>query len=304
MKRRLPWGTLFLAFSAAGWLTVTFFGPDWPYLRAFFDASLVGALADWFAVTALFRKPAGIPLPHTDLLVRKKDELAEALPRFLATFLQSETLRPVLAELDWASAFEKEGGSKLLNALFADRQAAAWGSQALTAGTAFLVKELRTRKPGLIDPVTELIRKSAGWKGLFIGRDSVEEVVEGLLAELEALRDDHGHPLRPVLAETLKQTVLRWEAKDSPWRSDSQARERFNRQASELALALWERSNAAERLTQALTFVLRRTDARVLSERIREAVGADLQAIRVNGAVVGGIAGVLLLAASNLILGR
>jgi len=59
-----------------------------------------------------------------------------------------------------------------------------------------------------------------------------------------------------------------------------------------------------ERLSASLTYVLMHTDARQLSERIRSAVGQDLQAIRVNGALVGGIAGVLLSQCAHLILGR
>lgn len=47
------------------------------YVEAFSEAGMVGALADWFAVTALFRHPLGIPIPHTNLIERKKDDLRE-----------------------------------------------------------------------------------------------------------------------------------------------------------------------------------------------------------------------------------
>ena len=49
------------------------------YVRAAAEAGMVGALADWFAVTALFKHPLGIPIPHTAIIKRKKDQLGEGL---------------------------------------------------------------------------------------------------------------------------------------------------------------------------------------------------------------------------------
>ncbi|WP_462417307.1 DUF445 domain-containing protein [Kytococcus sp. Marseille-QA3725] len=59
-------------------------GP-WGYLHATAEASMVGAIADWFAVTALFRHPLGVPVPHTAIIPRRKDEIGEALESFVAT---------------------------------------------------------------------------------------------------------------------------------------------------------------------------------------------------------------------------
>jgi uncharacterized membrane-anchored protein YjiN (DUF445 family) len=68
------------------------------YLRAFAEASMVGALADWFAVTALFRHPLGIPIPHTAIIPKRKDEIGENLGRFVSDhFLVEDALRPRLA---------------------------------------------------------------------------------------------------------------------------------------------------------------------------------------------------------------
>jgi len=53
------------------------------YVKAFSEAAMVGGLADWFAVTALFRHPLGIPIPHTAIIPRNKDRIGEALARFL-----------------------------------------------------------------------------------------------------------------------------------------------------------------------------------------------------------------------------
>jgi uncharacterized membrane-anchored protein YjiN (DUF445 family) len=60
----------------------------WGYVQAAAEASMVGGLADWFAVTALFRHPLGIPIPHTAIIPRKKDQIGSAL----ATFVQQNFL--------------------------------------------------------------------------------------------------------------------------------------------------------------------------------------------------------------------
>jgi len=76
--------------------------------------------------------------------------------------------------------------------------------------------------------------------------------------------------------------------------NDTTYQAEFNRRAAEWAVALWERSRASEALTSGLRYLLTQTDARTLAQRIERSVGRDLQYIRVNGAVVGGLAGVVL----------
>ncbi len=70
----------------------------WAYVRAMAEAGVVGGLADWFAVTALFRHPMGLPIPHTALIPRKKDQLGASLSRFVRqNFLQDQTVRDRVA---------------------------------------------------------------------------------------------------------------------------------------------------------------------------------------------------------------
>lgn len=57
--------------------------PAWGYLNAFAEAAMVGGLADWFAVTALFRHPLGLPIPHTAIIPQNKDRIAETMAGFL-----------------------------------------------------------------------------------------------------------------------------------------------------------------------------------------------------------------------------
>ncbi len=64
--------------------------PAWGFLRAFTEAAMVGGLADWFAVTALFRRPLGLPIPHTAIIPENKDRIADTM----AAFLKSNFLTP------------------------------------------------------------------------------------------------------------------------------------------------------------------------------------------------------------------
>ncbi len=79
---------LFLGVTAAG-AHGTFLG----YVQAGAEASMVGGVADWFAVTALFRRPLGLPIPHTALLVERKDQFAVTLGQFVQeNFLNADVL--------------------------------------------------------------------------------------------------------------------------------------------------------------------------------------------------------------------
>ncbi len=90
--------------------TVVFLGCRWAqaagvtdvwvgYLGAAAEAGMVGALADWFAVTALFKHPLGIPIPHTAIIKRKKDQLGEGLGTFVReNFLSPEVVQTKLRD--------------------------------------------------------------------------------------------------------------------------------------------------------------------------------------------------------------
>ncbi len=83
--------------------------PAWGYLRAFAEASLVGGLADWFAVTALFRHPLGLPIPHTAVIPNGKNRIAEALGDFVTVnFLAPSVISAHLADRDLASAVGRQ----------------------------------------------------------------------------------------------------------------------------------------------------------------------------------------------------
>jgi len=79
-----------------------------PYLRAFAEAGMVGACADWFAVVALFRRPLGLPIPHSGIVPANKDRIADALGRFIATnFLTRRTVDRRLRNVDAVGAMTR-----------------------------------------------------------------------------------------------------------------------------------------------------------------------------------------------------
>lgn len=101
--------------------------PAWGFVRAFAEAGLVGGIADWFAVTALFRHPLGLPIPHTAIIPRNKDRIGETLAGFLrANFLTPTVVARRMRNLDVAGAVGRflsqppsegrlrAGGSRLL----------------------------------------------------------------------------------------------------------------------------------------------------------------------------------------------
>jgi uncharacterized membrane-anchored protein YjiN (DUF445 family) len=79
--------------------------PALSYVKAFAEAAMVGGLADWFAVTALFRHPLGLPIPHTAIIPRNKDRIGEALANFLKeNFLIPSVVARRMQKLDVAAA--------------------------------------------------------------------------------------------------------------------------------------------------------------------------------------------------------
>lgn len=90
-----------LVVAAAVYVVATMAGGSgtWGYVQAFAEAAMVGALADWFAVTALFRHPLRIPIPHTAIIPNRKDQIGRSLGDFVeSNFLTQEVLGERLAQ--------------------------------------------------------------------------------------------------------------------------------------------------------------------------------------------------------------
>jgi uncharacterized membrane-anchored protein YjiN (DUF445 family) len=119
-----------LVAMAAIFLAANRFDETWPwlgYVKAFAEAAMVGGLADWFAVTALFRHPLGLPIPHTAIIPRNKERIGAALASFLRdNFLIPAVVARRMRRVDVAGAAGRflarppsqgrlrEGGSRLI----------------------------------------------------------------------------------------------------------------------------------------------------------------------------------------------
>jgi len=101
--KRIP---LFLLLLMALLFALTLHHPaSWAaWLHAFAEAGMVGALADWFAVVALFRHPLGIPIPHTAIIPNRKNDIGESMSRFVADhFLEPDVVRKKLQNTNLAA---------------------------------------------------------------------------------------------------------------------------------------------------------------------------------------------------------
>lgn len=113
--------TISLAVMACGFL-ITLFLPEnlaVVLLRGGFEAGLVGGIADWFAVTALFRHPLGLQIPHTSLLLKNRDKIIQSL----ISAMENELLNKASIENKLRNIRIVSMGGKMLTRLFARKKA-------------------------------------------------------------------------------------------------------------------------------------------------------------------------------------
>lgn len=136
-----------VAFVVAFWLESK--QPWLAYVRAAAEGGMVGALADWFAVTALFRHPLGLPIPHTAIIPNRKDEIGRTLGEFVETnFLAADVVRTKLQ----ATAIAHRGGEWLQQTPHAERVAAEGATIATAVLNALSDDDVR-------DLITDLARE-------------------------------------------------------------------------------------------------------------------------------------------------
>jgi uncharacterized membrane-anchored protein YjiN (DUF445 family) len=104
LRRSRTFATSLLVLMLAVFVATSVGVKDWPwlaYVRAFAEAGMIGACADWFAVVALFRHPLGIPIPHTAIVANSKERIGVAIGRFMANnFLSPRVLAERIRDVD------------------------------------------------------------------------------------------------------------------------------------------------------------------------------------------------------------
>jgi uncharacterized membrane-anchored protein YjiN (DUF445 family) len=174
-------------------------------LQAAAKAGFVGGIADWFAVTALFRHPLGLPIPHTAIIPAQKARLGRALGRFVANHVITEAeVARTLARLDLAG---------ILRRFLADPQAARPAAQAMAA---MLPRLLATIEDGRARRVAaRLIPRMLGGPdaGRVVGR-ALRRLVEGgrhqevfgfILGQLKSVLASREEALQAAIAERVRE---------------------------------------------------------------------------------------------------
>ena len=107
LRRTKLFATAALGLCVALFVAARSLQPRWPWLgfvAAFAEAATIGGLADWYAVVALFRRPLGLPIPHTAIIPANQGRIADNLGRFIeVNFLAPGPVRAKLAEVDFAA---------------------------------------------------------------------------------------------------------------------------------------------------------------------------------------------------------
>jgi uncharacterized membrane-anchored protein YjiN (DUF445 family) len=157
LARHRAFATLLLvAMAALMVLAYQFPAGFWPdLLAASAKAGVVGGLADWFAVTALFRRPMGLPIPHTAIIPRQKDRLGRSLGSFVANHVfTEEEVRRIIGKLDVAG---------IIGTFLADRANTRPAAQALADALPRLLETLEDGRARRL--MTRLVPRMAGGPG-------------------------------------------------------------------------------------------------------------------------------------------
>ncbi|MFI5781708.1 DUF445 domain-containing protein [Nocardia sp. NPDC051570] len=184
------------------WIGSRGVGGNWVgYVRAASEAGMVGALADWFAVTALFRHPLGLPIPHTAIIRKKKDQLGASLGDFVRTnFLSPDT---VVAKVNSAQI------SLRLGRWMAQPAHAARVSEETSTLLRAVIGALRDEDVEQIIDQTIVKRIAEPLWGPPIGRVLAELLAENRHAPMLDLLAERAHQWALSSQETIDRIVLR-----------------------------------------------------------------------------------------------
>jgi len=351
------------------------------YVRAAAEAGMVGAIADWFAVTALFRRPLGLPIPHTAIIPTRKDAIGSSLSEFVATnFLSEEVIREKLAGFSIAAKLAVRGVSNVLedDQVAGVLEAVARRKIAETqigpplgrvAAEVFARGEHHPLVDFVIDRMHTWIRdnytmvsrvvsqRAPSWSPKFLDGLVADRIYREVETFALAVKSDPDHQLRKALdkflgefavdlqhdpatmarAEAIKERVMdndqvrvlaagAWRSiketilaavddPDSPLRrSVSDGLMAFGRRLQDdgptaskvdhwvADAAGYLARNHARSITGIIDDTIARWDGEATSRKIELQVGRDLQFIRINGTVVGALAGLVIYTIATAVL--
>ncbi len=321
--------------------------PGWSWLRAFAEAALVGGLADWFAVTALFRHPLRLPIPHTAIIPANKDRIGDAFADFLERhFLTREVLTAELAEADVAALVanwlldpvqRRWLAAHSLNVLVSEVRPGALLADWLESALAQrlherLFEHVLDAAVGLLDEQADPIyrkvsEKSPRWMPRRFNDEFFVRLMQGLAELLDDMRapDSDARQRFAQAAQRLRERLAAGELDEAiadelrlvlaqgllaahadhglarfarELAEDPALRARLNHWARRQAVILLVRQR--RHIVGLVRRVVHGWDPETVSARVEGYVGRDLQYIRINGALVGGLVGLALQAVSGV----
>ncbi len=187
----------------------------WDHLNAFAEAAMIGALADWFAVVALFRHPLGIPIWHTAIIPKRKDEIGRNLANFVETRLLSvENLSREIERFSVANA-----AARWLEVEANRDKLVGWGADALSSIVrGFDDKEMRglvtdavIRRLSAMDAAALL----SGGLDMLVQSGRHQQLVDGGLERLAEWLPSRREAVREFVQNNLKRT-LKWGSRLVP----------------------------------------------------------------------------------------
>lgn len=171
------------------------------FMRAVAEAGMIGGLADWFAVEALFRHPLGIPVPHTALLPKSKTRVARNIGDFIADhFLKPELIREKLKGADVASALQtwlaQENNARMVSEKLASVVRANLHETGPSEGPSFFKTMLRRL---VMRPKTEVfIRKMVDD---LMSSDLRDDLTDNALVAVKSLLEGNDETIRRIVQE-------------------------------------------------------------------------------------------------------
>jgi uncharacterized membrane-anchored protein YjiN (DUF445 family) len=269
------------------------------YVAAFAEAAIIGALADWYAVVALFRHPLGLKFPHTAIIPANQARIAEQLGEFIARhFLAGERVAEKLLQLDPAGA----AGRWLAEPSNRERALAQAEREALRDELGLLERiGALLGEPAAQEAIRDRIRAELPSLARFFQADAyvLAKLVAAAQSLLQEVREDPAHPLRAELRGFVLGGFEGFLAAAAErLQGDAAFRGRLNGWLASRVGALTERHK--HEVAAFVAAQVKSWDARQAVRAIELAIGKDLQYIRVNGTLVGGLVGLAIFSASRL----
>lgn len=302
LTRQKAWATGLVALCALVFVCAKMLEGRYPglvWIAAFAEAAIIGGLADWYAVVALFRHPLGLKLPHTAIIPANQERIAEQLGDFIARhFLGGERVAEKVLELDPAGI----AGRWLADPANRERAVEHAGREAVRDELGLLERvEGFLAEPAAQEAIRERIRAELPSLARWFQADAYVIARLGAAAQslVQEMREDPAHPLRAELRGFALRSLEEFLATAAErLQEDHEFRERLNRWLAARAGALTERNR--HEVAGFVAQQVKSWDAHRAVSVIEHSIGRDLQYIRVNGTLVGGLLGLVILGATRL----